>query len=247
MKLPKKLNKEPLIDAVFEIRFQSDAPASSILPGVLFAKLDGEKKIEKLPVSQLPEQVRTSDPHLRYAPVIRIVWNNFTLMISDNGMAVGCILPYPGWTLFMQSILELVDHLASSGIVKSVERYSLKYVDIIPADSLAEQVSAVNLKLTVGNHELKGEFFQVRVDVPIGDYLNIVMINSSANAVLLSGEQRAGVAVDIDTILNIDGKDIGEIIPSISDNLQSMHDLNGELFFNCLKEETIARLEPIYE
>jgi hypothetical protein len=35
-KLPTKLKKEPLVDAVFELRFYSSAPASSIFPGFFF-------------------------------------------------------------------------------------------------------------------------------------------------------------------------------------------------------------------
>ncbi|MBD1399437.1 TIGR04255 family protein [Pelovirga terrestris] len=247
MPLPKKLKMEPLIDVVFEIRFKSVISASSILPGLLFERLEGEKKIEKLPASQLPEQVRTSDPNLKYAPLLRIVWKNFAIMISDNGVAVGCILPYPGWSSFKKTIIELVGHLSSAKIIKEVERYSLKYIDIIPAKSLKDQVSAVNLSLTIGKHKLESEFFQVRVDIPIDDLINIMVINSSASVALSSGEKRNGVVVDIDTILNIGDDNIEETYSSLEKNLERMHDLNGELFFSCLREETIEMLEPVYE
>lgn len=245
--LPKKLKNEPLIDAVFEIRFHGTAPASNILPGYLFSKLDGDKKIEKLPAGQLPEVVRQNDPNLKYAPVVRILWKTFGIQISDNGLSVACFIPYPGWTAFRETISLVIDHLASAGIVHKVERYSIKYVDIIPAKTLTEQISAVNLDLTIGSHKLKKEFFQVRVDVPIDDLINIITINSSAEITLPSGEQKKGIVVDIDTIMNIDNSSIGEVVSSIADNIQRMHDINGELFFSCLKKETIEMLEPIYE
>lgn len=36
-KLPIKLNKEPLLDAIFEVRFSMITPASNILPGIFLA------------------------------------------------------------------------------------------------------------------------------------------------------------------------------------------------------------------
>lgn len=42
--LPMKFGKEPLIDAIFEMRFQSQEGASNILAGVLYTALSGEKK-----------------------------------------------------------------------------------------------------------------------------------------------------------------------------------------------------------
>lgn len=247
MLLPKRLEKEPLIDAVFEIRFQSATPASSILPGLLFGRLEGEKKIEKLPIAQLPEQVRISDPNLKYAPVLRIVWKNFSLMISDNGLTVGCMLPYPGWSSFKEIILEVIGYLSNSNVINKVERYSIKYVDIIPANSLKDQVSAVNLELVIGKHKLDKEFYQVRVDIPIDDFVNIIILSSAANVILPSGEKRSGVAVDIDTILDLGKVPIEDIYAKLDKNLEKMHDLNGKIFFSCLTEKTIENLGPIYE
>ena len=72
-KLPLKLGKEPLIEALFEMRFKATAPVSNILPGLLFTKFKGEKKIEKLPAAQLPEELRKVDPSLHYAPLLRFI------------------------------------------------------------------------------------------------------------------------------------------------------------------------------
>ena len=56
--LPKKLNKEPLVDAVFEIRFSSSMAASSVLPGFFFAKLEPKEwRVESLPVAEIPGQL----------------------------------------------------------------------------------------------------------------------------------------------------------------------------------------------
>jgi uncharacterized protein (TIGR04255 family) len=73
---PTKLKNEPLVDAVFEIRFSSTIPASSVLPGILFAHIKGHPQIDRLPVADIPSQLRTVDPNLRFLPLIRLHWDN---------------------------------------------------------------------------------------------------------------------------------------------------------------------------
>lgn len=52
--LPSKLGKEPLMDAVFEMRFESQVPVASIWPGMLYGMLPGDKSMENLPLISLP-------------------------------------------------------------------------------------------------------------------------------------------------------------------------------------------------
>ena len=98
--LPSKLKKEPIIDALFEMRFTSATSASSIVPGVLFSKLSGDKTIERLPTEQIPKQLLESEPNLRFAPLVRLHWDNFLISIGDRSLAVACKMPYPGWKTF---------------------------------------------------------------------------------------------------------------------------------------------------
>ena len=245
--LPKRLNKEPLLDAVFELRFNSVAPASSILPGILFSKLSGEKNIEKLAAAQIPEQVRAADPNLQFAPVVRLSWGNFVILISDRSMAVACKIPYPRWTAFKSAILESMGHLHDAKIIMAVHRYALKYVDIIPSDSIKEQVSFVNLELSVGNHKLEQEPFQVKIELPRNGLVNLVQIVSNAEVVTKDKARKKGIIVDIDTVKNVNNIQIQSLMDVISDELENMHDTNCEIFFSCLKQETISLLEPIYE
>lgn len=244
--LPKRLKKEPLIDAVFELRFSSLAPASSILPGILFSKLEGKKNIVKLPASQLPEQVRANDPNLQFAPIIRLEWERFVILISDRGMAIACNIPYPGWTAFKAAILETLKYLSDSGIVTTVQRTSLKYVDIIPAKTIREQVSVVNLDLRIGSHQLTQEIFQVRVEVKKDSLINVIQIASSAEVILFNGNKKNGLIVDIDTISTISDNTMTCLLEVLPEQLETMHTVNNELFFECLRPETINDLEPIY-
>ena len=100
------------------------------------ANLTGGATIERLPIADLPKQIRDSDPNLRYAPTIRMQWQKFLLLLSDQSVAVGCKLPYPGWGEFRSAIMRTLDIIGDTNVVERVERYSLKYVDILESSDL---------------------------------------------------------------------------------------------------------------
>ena len=61
-KLPVILEREPLVDAVFEVRLGGDPHMSDLLPGVLFGQLDPKPTIQRLPAAEIPQPIRASDP-----------------------------------------------------------------------------------------------------------------------------------------------------------------------------------------
>jgi len=71
-KLPKRLGKETIIEALFEIRFTSDMQASDVLTGILYSKIDSPKHIKKLPATEMPTTIRQNDPNLQFASLVKI-------------------------------------------------------------------------------------------------------------------------------------------------------------------------------
>lgn len=245
--LPKKLKKEPLIDAVFEVRFTSAFPAAGVLPGLLFGKLDGEKEIEQLPLSQLPQVMRDADLSLRFAPLSRLNWEQFYINVGDRSVSVGFRYPYPGWNSFKPAIVKVMDALKDANVIKSVVRYSLKYIDLLPATDLREQVSLVNFDVTLAGHKLENEAFQIRLEIPKGGFIHAVQVASSVIATLHTGEIKRGLIVDVDTIADQQEGTFEDLLSGFSAKLETIHRANKEVFFACLTPQTIIGLEPEYD
>lgn len=245
--LPKKLKKEPLIDAVFEVRFTSAFPAGGVLPGLLFGRLDGDKKIEQLPLSQFPQVMRDADPNLRFAPLSRLDWQQFYINVGDRSVSVGFKHPYPGWNNFKPAIIKVMDILKGADILKSVERYSLKYIDLLPATDLREQVAFVNFDVTLAGHRLENEVFQIRLEIPKDGFIHAIQVVSSATATLHTGESRQGLIVDVDTIANQQGVSFEELLSGFPEKLEVIHQANKKTFFDCLRPQTITALDPEYD
>lgn len=247
--LPKKLKKEPLVDAVFEVRFSSSIPASSVLPGLLFAQLEGaEKQIERLSTADIPIQLRNLDPVLRFQPLLRLHSGGFLILVGDASLGIACKMPYPGWDAFKTQIIKFVGRLLNdTQIVQTVDRYSLKYVNVVDGKDLVEQIHRINMDLRLGNHTLKSETFNVRVEIPRDNFIHVVQVAAPAIIQMIGDEIRSGVIVDTDTICNCQTSDWDKFMEELPDRLESIHTDNKKMFFECLQPETVNYLEPIYE
>jgi uncharacterized protein (TIGR04255 family) len=250
--LPTRLKKEPLVEALFEVRFASLVPAiSSVLPGLLFSKLSmpsgGPPKFERLPGADLPSQMRSANPILKYQPLMKVQIDRFNVLIGDYAVTVACQLPYPGWKAFRSQILQVIAILTELSIFEEIERYSLKYVDIIEGGSIEEQLKRTTLSLSFGSHRLSSEVFSIRIELPRDGFVHIVQIASSAIAPLPNGGLRSGLLIDVDTVMIGKPAAFSSFTETLPHDLDTIHKSNKELFFDCLTEETINYLEPLYE
>lgn len=246
-RLPTKLHKEPLIDAIFEIRFSSNMPASVALPGIFFEKLEGEKTIEPLPLAQIPKQMRDADPNLKFAAINRVTWSDFFVNIGDFSVSVSCKYPYPGWKNFRPAIIQVMDIISASNAVDKIDRYSLKYVDLFDGLSDEQRVANFNLKVSLAGHKLKQEPYQIRLEIPKDGLLHAVQLVSSAKALLHNGTSRDGLVVDVDTIAALGGVSMATLLKGFPKKLDTIHSKNKAMFFDCLTPKTVSSLEPTYE
>jgi uncharacterized protein (TIGR04255 family) len=245
--LPKKLNKEPLIDVVFELRFLSSQAGTAFLPSLLYSNIKGLLNIEPLPSSQLPKELRDTDPRLMFSPLNRIWWGDFVLLIGDRSLAVGCRMPYPGWTIFKSGIQQILDVLKNANQIIEVQRYSLKYVDFFETDkNHLKAISNFKLELKVGSHRLAGENLALKIEIPRKNFLHAVQFIAESG-IQTESRYRLGSILEVDSICNLSGDASRVFFTNSTSLLDDIHDSNKEMFFECLSDSGLRDLEPIYE
>jgi uncharacterized protein (TIGR04255 family) len=250
--LPIKLKKEPLVDALFEVRFvPTNVAVSSILPGLLLSGLrpswQEPLQIERLQAADFPIQLRNTDPFLKYQPLLKLSGERFTLLVGDWSLTVGCKLPYAGWGQFKPKIIEVMEVLKNSKLVKELERYSIKYVDIIEAAPLSEQIRRANMEIRIGSHKLVAEPFGVRIEIKQDDFTNLLQIAGQAQVTLVGGKVLSGLLIDVDTVVAHRTTNFEQFTHELSDRLERIHTENKTRVFECLTPETIESLEPVYD
>ena len=198
MRLPKTLDREPLVDALFEVRLREASPLADILPGILFQDYGNNAIVTRLPVAEIPQDMRASDPSLHYAPLVRIELDKYVISVGDRSVIINCKMPYPKWERFNIAILDLVDRVSKLNLTVHVERFSLKYVNLIQAPTIEEQASKLNMHIKFGDVEVGNDHAKIQVHHSEGGLIHILSAVLGAQGTLADGQAVFGTIVDID-------------------------------------------------
>lgn len=246
-KLPKILEREPLVEVVFEVRLLEVPPLSEILPGALFGAFSPRPAITRLPAAALPFPLRTSDPNLQFAPVVQLDLGGYLLSVGDRNFIINCKLPYPKWAAFRSAIIDVVEKVAAVDITGSVERYSLKYTNLVEAESPIGQIAKIDMSVRLGDLDVLADDFSLQVRRQERDILHIISITTGAEGQMPDGRQVRGVVVDVDSIRLVTQPSIAGFAAGLGPSLEELRIANKKRFFECLKQETIDEMGPIYE
>lgn len=245
-KLPLLLEREPLVDALFEVRLNHAPLLADILPGALFSEFTPRPEIVRLPAADFPQPLRANDPNLQYQPLFRLDLNGFFVSVGDRSFSVSCKLPYPKWPAFKQKILDVATKVAGLGFGGIVERYSLKYVNVIRGETLGEQALKVRMSITLGPIEVQDDHVSLQVHRVEGDVIHIVSVLIGAEAQLASGERVLGAVVDIDSIRNLRSVSLSDFARDLEPGLEALRQTNKVMFFGCLTDQAIKEMGPVY-
>jgi uncharacterized protein (TIGR04255 family) len=246
MALPLALEREPLVEAIFEIRFDGAPQLADLLPGLLFGRIEPRPKKHRQHAADIPQPLRASDPKLMFAPITRLELERFNIMIGDRNVVIGCKLPYPKWAAFKEQILGLTNLMGEVGVEGDVSRFSVKYVNLISAPDFAAQIAKVNMAVRIGSLEVLDNHMNLQVHHHENEIIHILTVISGASAKLSDGKTTQGIVVDVDSIRNIKPVTFGEFVVGLEPELEALRQANKVKFFDCLNPETIEEMGPIY-
>lgn len=241
--LPTRLRSEPLVDAIFEMHFSAQS-ADQVLPGLLFPRLDGEKRMEKLPISDIPEVIRRNNQNLAAQPLRRLFWDRYILSFGESMFGVACQLPYPGWSAFRKQIIFLTGLVADTGIIERVSRFDLRYVDLIDGQGPADLGPKLDASLVLGGMQLTDYPLHMQAIVKQGGMPHHVTLTFPVE--LAVGDARArrrGMLLAVSTRSEVACLGV-EFLAKLQNMLNAVHQANKETFFACLSDDAIQAMGP---
>jgi uncharacterized protein (TIGR04255 family) len=243
------LGKEPLLEAVCELRVSPTGALHTVLPGYLYASFrDQVTSLEQLPAGAIPDALRAQDPNLAYASVVRLGWREYFILIGPRSVAIACRLPYPKWPRFKADTLELFRSVIASALIKGIDRYSVKYINFFPsADGRSGNTEMLDFAVRIGEFSVDKEATQLRVEIPDGDVITVVTLMSPAEVAHPTDPVRTGGIVDVDTICNHVTNDLSVFERELEGRLDHIRLVNKRAFFDCLKQSAIDEMEPTYD
>lgn len=244
-KQPIRLSKDPILEAIAELRFQPTVSAAGdLIPGMIFPEIkDIFPKIERLPLAEFPPQFQEADINLRYGATQRLTGTNFVLQLGSHVAAIACARPYVGWGKFSELILQILKALHKTGMVKQVERFSVKYVNLLEAKDKESQYALLNLKASLAQYDLTKHLSNFRTEIVMDGLINIVEITPEIQAMVPQGKDARGLMLAIDSIHNI-GNEFWKDQSSVINNA---HKSEKAIFYDLLTEKAIESFGPIWE
>jgi uncharacterized protein (TIGR04255 family) len=244
--LPTKLAKEPLVDAIFEVRFDSSLPVASIWPGMLYSALPQPISLENLPAVGIPKEIRDNDPNLAFVPLAKLSIDNYWVMVGDRVFAVAAKVPYPGWEAFKATIMTALGIVLQTPFVNSISRCSIKYIDILDSVPL-EPSACFNLNLDLGGRSPLKNDFHVRLGFHEDGITHNLQVAAKAVVTIVDGNTLTGPVLDVDSVIEIASETPSAFMEKLAARAQALHDSNKRLVFESLSAEALAFLEPTYE
>lgn len=248
--LPSKLGKEPIVEAVCELRVSPTGALHTVLPGYLYATFRGEVGLsEQLPAGMIPDAMRAQDANLAHASVVRLPWRKYFVLIGARNVAIACRLPYPGWTQLRLDIHQLFRTVIQSGLIRGVDRYSVKFTNFFPSpDGKRGNTEMLDWMIKFGEFVVDTENVQLRVEMPnAADTVTIMTISSPAQYQPEGEPPSLGGVVDVDTVCAHVTNDLAAFDAELEARLDAIRLTNKQAFFDCLTPESIERMDPQYE
>ncbi len=239
MKRPTKITPDPIIEAVVELRYESDVPRNAIL-GMLFAQVKSKyPDFKNLPITTIPENIRANDPNFQFSPYYQSQSGAFNLNVGPRVIALSNTGQYVGWKdNYFPEITELLKSVKTAGIVKHFSRLGVRYVDFFEPDIFE------NINLSIELNEAPLDALQTTFSsiFKANDFLTKVQVVNNVKATVQKIE-KVGSIIDTDTYYEPQGKFDFDGLNNLIDNA---HEEAVSFFFNLLKPEFIETLNPEY-
>ena len=238
MNLPRSISPCPIVETVFEVRFDTSTPGDAVLGLVYQALREQLPKMEVLPIGTLPASMRQADPTLDYQPHHRLTGGPLAALIGPRVFALTWSGDYPGWTEFSRIVSQAFDKVKVTGLIESVERFGLRYISLFPGDVL----SRMTLGLTLNGSPLVGRGTSMRTLLERPGCQ--CQLHIGKDMALAGNPSKGGTIIDIDAHLASDPQ---TALPDVPAFLETAHLAEKELFFSLLKEDFLKTLNPIYD
>ena len=235
-----KLARNPIIDAIAEVRFTSAVPSDAII-GLVYEKVRSQFGApEGLPILQLPAALREADPNLRYQHGHRFKMPGHSLLVGPRTIALSSY-PYIDWPTAKGVFAQLLTQLTSAALFERVERIGLRYINLF--EDKLNIFEHSTMRIEIEGESIFNQSITLRTERSLDDFLVVTQMSNHAIAEV-QGQKKSGSALDIDVIKenpHVDSDDLPGSLIRLFDNANAVAD---KTFFGLLKQELIDTYEP---
>jgi uncharacterized protein (TIGR04255 family) len=242
--LPSKLKYDIIGQAIFELCFEPNLPNEAVFgivyPIVLKRFPDWEHI--SLPLAQLPEIVRNNNEQFKYQPQNKLQGDNLSIGIGPRVVSFFIDRPYIGWKNWKPHIMDILNDLCDSHLIKNVRRTSLQYFNLTERGIF--QITDAVIKII--NCTTKPISTAAKIEMPgEDDYIKALkFVNNIPIEKKGQKEEKSLVNIEIYRNKIIESDDFKINLETI---LEKSHAMEKDLFFNSLRKDFVDELGPVYD
>lgn len=244
IKIPKRLHNDAIIEALCEIRFDSDE-----VPEIIVGRLtDHWSSLEtvRLSSSDIPQPIREQDPRLKYTATLELrdPSNEYVIRIGSNTISFHNTGDYLGWDKLSKKMEETFTVLFEKVPSISVKRIGYRYTNAIAEKHLISDITDLDYEFKIANKKISGPV-NLNVLQKCGD--NHYIMTRIASLDFVEGQLPAGtnsiIDIDVYTPPTFSTSSISEVLKWIND----AHTYEGTAFFKLIPEELLEKLVAEWE
>lgn len=232
MTFPKSISPCPILDALFEVRFSSNINSNAVFGQIYGALQKDFPKVESLPILQLPDSLRNTDPNFQYKPHYRISNENFVVQIGPDVIAISSFPNYAGWEAFSKKIFSILEQIENIKIINKVERVGIRYINFFENDIFQN----ITLKVCIGNETVTNKNTVVRTEIEEGEFSSTLQIANNA-----INNDVVGSIIDIDTFRTIN---LSNFFIDKEEIINNGHSTEKNIFYSLLQPNFLSTLNP---
>lgn len=240
MKLPLKIENCPIIDAIVEIRFETNLPPDAVF-GVVYNQFKSKyTKVDDLPLSKAHDIIIQKNPSLKYGAHHKISNGNFVLQVGPNMFAISNVPKYVGWKTYSAEIYDCLSKIDKLGIINKVIRIGIRYINFFELDIL----NSIRLKINFDGDLFKSNNTVLRTEIIEDEFIKTLQIANNAIYTINNKKDIKGSFIDLDIVLE---KEITDFFGNMNKIIEKGHEIEKRQFFSLLEDEFLKSLKPIYE
>lgn len=232
MKLPLKITPCPIIEALLEIRFTTIIHPNAVF-GLFYQALKSDfPKVENLPILQIPDALRATDPNLKYKPLYKISNNDFVIQLGSDVFSINSFPNYVGWTRYSEQIFNVLHRIEELKIINTISRLGLRYINFFEGNIFDN----INLSICINSQSINFKNTVIRTEITQDNFVSTLQVANN-----IWNKKQYGSIIDIDTFKD---SELNDFFASKEGLINDAHTKEKELFFNLLKEDYLVKFNP---
>jgi len=239
MALPTKLDPCPIYEALVEIRFQSN-----LFPDAIFGSIYNSLKkdfptAKKLPIAQIPDEIRKTNPDLRYKPHYQLLGKDEFLIIQvgPDVLTINNPHQYMGWSNFRPFINSVWQQVISTKVISTIDQLAVRYINFFHVN-IFENIKA---KLILVNDELGKEETFLKSSIKNPPFFSNLHVTNKAIVTKQKSQTENGSVIDIETVCP--GSEI-KTPDSVPEQIEKARLIAKTLFFSLLDPDFLKTFNP---